>query len=149
MPERHELYAKFGVAAEVAQLFETELGTLLLMQRALSKGWHVVPDGEAARVRLEEIDRMTLGRMLRELEKHVEVAAEVKDIFSVGLDARNRLTHGFFEGHNYAIQTENGREKMGHALEDIHGKIFRAWRTASDITRLVGEHFLRIEMPQS
>ena len=49
MMDRHELYAKYGIAAEAAQLFETELGTLLLCLRALDNGWHLVPDGEAAR----------------------------------------------------------------------------------------------------
>lgn len=38
MADRHELYAKYGIAAEAAQLFETELGTLLLGLRGLDEG---------------------------------------------------------------------------------------------------------------
>jgi hypothetical protein len=37
MASRDDLYCKFGVTAEAAQLFETELGTLLLAARGLRK----------------------------------------------------------------------------------------------------------------
>ena len=57
MIDRHELYAKYGIAAEAAQLFETELGTLLLCVRGLENGWHIVPDGAEARKVLDAIDR--------------------------------------------------------------------------------------------
>lgn len=57
MPERHELYAKFGITAEAAQLSQTELGTLLLSLQARREGWHEEPDGEAARAFLDRIDR--------------------------------------------------------------------------------------------
>ena len=39
---RDELYAKFGVTAEAAQLFETELGPLILCVRGLEEGWQVI-----------------------------------------------------------------------------------------------------------
>ena len=68
MTDRHELYAKYGIAAEVAQLFETELGTLLLGLRGLDEGWHLVPNGEAAGKLLNQIDRSTLGRLLHNLK---------------------------------------------------------------------------------
>lgn len=48
MASRDELYAKFGMTAEAAQLFELELGTLLLCVRGLEAGWHVLPDGATA-----------------------------------------------------------------------------------------------------
>jgi len=53
MADRRELYAKYGIAAEAAQLFETELGTLLLALRGLENDWHLVPDGAAAKAVLD------------------------------------------------------------------------------------------------
>ena len=48
MATRDELYAKFGITAEAAQLFETELGTLLLCSRGIENGWHILPDRDQA-----------------------------------------------------------------------------------------------------
>ncbi len=40
MATREEVYQKFGVTAEAAQLFETELGTLLLGAQGVNNGWY-------------------------------------------------------------------------------------------------------------
>jgi hypothetical protein len=137
MAERHELYAKFGIAAEAAQLFETELGTLLLGLKGLDEGWHVVPDGVAAGEILKDINRSTLGRLLAKLKPHIEIEGDLEDIFSSGLKARNRLMHGFFERHNFKIQTEVGRAKMIADLDELHGSAFVAWRTADKLTTVI------------
>jgi len=120
MATRDELYAKFGITAEAAQLFETELGTLLLCLRGLEHGWHVVPDGERARATLEEIDRSTLGRLLSGLKRHVALEDDLETRFSAALQARNCLTHGFYERHNFKIQTDVGRDEMISDLELLH-----------------------------
>lgn len=61
MATRKELYAKFGETAEAAQLFETELGTLLFVLSAFENGWHVTPDPKAARKTLDQIEAPPLG----------------------------------------------------------------------------------------
>ena len=142
MATRDELYAKFGITAEAAQLFETELGTLLLGARGLEQGWHVVPDGEKARVVLEDVNRSTLGRLLTTLKRHVQFAADLEERFSSALNARNRLTHGFFERHNFKIQTDKGRDEMIADLEVLHDELFGAWQLASAMTSLVSEFML-------
>ena len=35
MPDLNEVYRKFGEVAEAAQLFETELGNLLLLEKGI------------------------------------------------------------------------------------------------------------------
>jgi hypothetical protein len=137
MADRHELYAKYGIAAEAAQLFETELGTLLLCLRALDEGWHIVPDGEAAREVLDEIDRSTLGRLLHRLKRHIKIEGDLEESFSSALEARNRLMHGFYERHNFKIQTEDGRREMVADLDALHGELFAAWRTADKLTTII------------
>jgi hypothetical protein len=137
MAERHELYAKYGIAAEAAQLFETELGTLLLGLRGLDEGWHLVPDGEAAGKLLDEIDRSTLGRLLHNLNGHIKVVGDLEESFTSALETRNRLMHGFFERHNFKIQTEEGRLEMMADLEALHGELFAAWQAASKLTTII------------
>jgi hypothetical protein len=142
MAERHELYAKFGIAAEAAQLFETELSTLLLCLRALEEGWHVVPDGESAKVALDEIDRRTLGRLLRGLKGQVELTEDLEARFSSALKARNRLTHGFYERHNFKIQTDTGRDEMIRDLDQLHAELFNAWQIAGAMTTMISDAIL-------
>ena len=103
MPDRYELYAKFGIAAEAAQLFETELGTLLLGFRGSEKNWHIEPDGAAARVVVDKIDRSTLGKHLDDLRNYINFEGGVEDVFFSGLAARNQLAHGYFERHGLRI----------------------------------------------
>ena len=137
MADRHELYAKYGIAAEAAQLFETELGTLLLGLRGLDEGWHLVPDGEAAREILDTIDRSTLGRMLNDLKRHITIEGDLEEGFAAALRARNRLMHGFFERHNFKIQTEEGRREMIADLDGLHDELFAAWRAADKLTTII------------
>ncbi|MDD9732815.1 hypothetical protein PVW46_23195 [Mameliella sp. AT18] len=142
MATREELYAKFGITAEAGQLFETELGTLILCSQALEHGWHVAPDGEMARAALDEIDRSTLGRLLHILESRVRLEGGVEERFASALKARNRLNHGFYERHNFKIQTDEGRDAMMVDLEALHQELFQAWRIASAMTSLVSEIML-------
>jgi hypothetical protein len=139
---RDELYAKFGITAEAAQLFETELGTLLLGLRALEHGWPVAPDGERARAVLNEIDRSTLGQLLTMLKKHATLEGDLEDRLYSALEARNRLTHGFYERHNFAIQTDAGRDAMKADLERLHDELFSAWRLAGAMSSIIGDIML-------
>lgn len=139
MATRDELYAKFGITAEAAQLFETELGTLWLCVHGLENGWHVNPDGAKARAILQEADQSTLGGLLRKLEKHGILQASLAQCLSSALVARNRLIHGFYERHNFKIQTEAGRDEMIADLEKLHEELFSAWQLASGMTRLAEE----------
>lgn len=136
MATRDEVYAKFGITAEAAQLLETELGTLLLCARGLQNGWHVIPDGERAQVALEQIDRSTLGRLLTTLKKHIELSDDLADRFASAFQARNRLNQGFFEKHNFKIQTDEGRDQILADLESLHDELFQAWQIASAMTAI-------------
>jgi hypothetical protein len=137
MADRRELYAKYGITAEAAQLFETELGTLLLGLRGLDEGWHIIPDGQAARRVLDEIDRSTLGRLLQSLKRYIKIDSDLEEAFASALEARNRLMHGFFERHNFKIQTEVGRQIMNADLDRLHSELLAAWQAAGDLTTIL------------
>lgn len=134
MAPREELYSKFGMAAEAGQLFETELGTLLLAVTALDRGWHVLPDPTEVRRLLDQIKASTLGRLLGTLRGKVSFDEGTVDCFVTALAARNRLNHGFYERHNFKIQTDEGRDAMMTDLEQMHTVLFDAWQRASAIT---------------
>lgn len=139
MATRDELYAKFGITAEAAQLFETELGTLLLSVTALENGWHLTPDPKKARKALDEIEAHTLGRLLGVLKGKVAFDEHLGERFASALKARNRLNHGFYERHNFKIQTDEGRDAMIAALEELHEELFQAWQVASGLTTATAE----------
>lgn len=144
---RDELYAKFGATAEAAQLFETELGTLLLGARGLTHGWHVEPDGESALKLLRDIDRSTLGQLLAKLKDCFKCDDAVTAKFASALKARNRLNHGFYERHNFAIQTDGGRDAMVADLEALHQELLEAWQIAGAITSAFYEKFAQARGP--
>ena len=134
MATRDELYAKFGITAEAAQLFETELGTLLLFAKGMKGGWHLTPDPDAGRKLLAEIDSHTLGRLLGRVRGEIEFADELEAELLSALKARNLLNHGFYERHNFKIQTDEGRALMVDDLENLHTELFQIWRKLSAIT---------------
>ena len=137
MATRDEVYCKFGLAAEAAQLFETELSTVLLAARGLEKGWYTQPDADNARKALNEINAYTLGALLKQLKASMNLDDALKDKFGSALKARNRLSHGFFEQHNFRIQTDRGRDIMIADLEILHDELFQAWQSAAAISHAV------------
>ncbi|TDH39226.1 hypothetical protein E2A64_09210 [Pseudohoeflea suaedae] len=137
MVERHELYAKFGITAEAAQLFETELGTLVLALEGLKNDWHTSPDPNTARKVLDRIDRSTLGRTLVDLRQYITFEANLEKCFSSALKSRNLLMHGFFERHSFKIQTDAGRREMIADLKNLHEELFVAWQAASKLTAIL------------
>jgi cytochrome c556 len=139
MATRDELYAKFGITAEASQLFETELGTLLLAVSAIENGWHVTPDPVSARKTLDQIEAHTLGRLLGVLKGKVPFDEHLAERFDSALKARNRLNHGFYEKHNFKIQTDEGRDLMIADLEKLHEELFQVWRMASSLTAAMAE----------
>lgn len=141
MATRAQLYAKFGETAEAAQLFETKLGTLLLCVRGLEQGWHAEPDGEAAAKLLRDIDRSTLSQLLAKLRVSFRFDEALTAQFDSALRARNRLNHGFYERHNFAIQSDEGRDAMSADLMALHEELFDAWRSANSISTAFHEAF--------
>ncbi|QQM28870.1 hypothetical protein JET14_10930 [Martelella lutilitoris] len=144
MATRDELYAKFGITAEAAQLFEVELGSLLLCARAIEQDWSFKADPDKARKLLRDIDRSTLGHLLRSLEKCVVLDDGLADRFASALHTRNRLFHRFYESHNFKIQTDAGRDGMMSDLEAMHVELFNAWQIASSMTATATAFLLRL-----
>jgi len=67
LPTLDDVYLKFGEASEAAQLLETELGTLLLCERALEEDL-LGGDGLRATEIMRSINRQTLGGLIRDVK---------------------------------------------------------------------------------
>jgi hypothetical protein len=122
-----DVYRKFGEASEAAQLLETELGNLLLADEAQRHGGLEHPDPLSALESLKEINRSTLGTLLRELNSRVPVD-EARSVLDLALRERNRLTHAFFRQHNFRRNSVDGCTIMMADLESIHTAIFGAYK---------------------
>ena len=64
--------------------------------------------------------------MLTALRKCMVFDDELENILKSALKARNRLIHGFYERHNFKIQTEEGRDEMIADLDLLHDEFFQA-----------------------
>jgi hypothetical protein len=58
---------------------------------------------------------------------------------SNGLKARNRLFHGFYEKHNFKIDTDEGRDIMMQDLDALHADLLAAYWLASAMTGSMAE----------
>lgn len=130
MASREEVYAKFGLTAEAAQLFETELGTMLLAREGEERGWHLKANPEQAAEFYERLNRKTLGKTLTKLRDYLDLDEQVAESFELALKAGNGLNHGFFERHNFAIYADAGRDAMIEELDTMHSQLVEAYKIA-------------------
>lgn len=130
MATREEVYQKFGMAAEAAQLLETELGTLLLTFRGAEEGLFFGDKPHLAREVLNQIDRSTLGRLLKQIGSRTDSPEIVEAFFANALSERNRLAHSFYRQHGVGINTPEGRDLMLQDLEKLHTVILDAYKAA-------------------
>lgn len=137
MATRNEVYQAFGLTAEAAQLFETELGTIAYAAEGHRRGWRAEPDPQAAVQFLEKLDRKTLGQLLATVRKDVQAEERIEALFDAALQYRNRLNHGFFLSHNFAVFSEVGCDAMIAELEVMRLFLTSAYETASAIARVV------------
>jgi len=133
MATREELYAKFGIAAEAGQLFETDLGTFLLGLEGLANDWQRTSDKSAATEFYAKMNRKTLGQLYRSVKDHVHFDESIAEKLEAGLRARNLLNHGFYLRHDFSIQTDEGRDRMLEDLEQLHIQLFDAWQVAQKL----------------
>jgi hypothetical protein len=131
---RDDVYREFGRASELAQLFETELGTALLALNGLKSKRYADPDPSASRQALEEIESRTLGATLKAMRRHIEVTGELEECFTAALEARNSLAHGFFLLHGMRIDSEAGCAVMLEHIRQLREPMERAYASANLLT---------------
>lgn len=124
-PDLYELYAEFGVAAEKAQVMEVEAGNAALSYLALFVNTDRISPEETEMFRsiIEDVNRKTLGAMLKHIKAIGNFDDKLIEIVDGALEWRNYLTHKFFRSHNFAIQSEAGRQAMIAELREIQAAL--------------------------
>jgi hypothetical protein len=128
VPQLDDVYRKFGEVAEAAQLLETELGNLLLMDRAGEHGLLTEPNPALVSDLLDTINRQTLGQLVKGLNGTDQKLCELETLFANALRERNRLSHSFYRFHNFRRNSDEGRQLMLKDLEQIHDTLLRAYK---------------------
>ena len=139
-----DIYRKFGEACEAAQLLETELGTLLLLHKCIDGGLLEHPNPNRATTIYKQINKQTLGQLIRCLGPIGDSIANLEQMLSDALDSRNRLTHSFYLQHNFRRNSDDGRDVMLRDLEAIHEDLLDAYKavlllSGVDLENLVAE----------
>ena len=127
MATRDDIYRKFGITAEAAQLLETELGTLLMACHGLKKEvWKDGKKREANEI-YRKIDKSTLGMIISQVKQNVSIEENTESKLAEALRIRNKLFHSFCWSHNFKIETNEGRDEMMLDLEEMHEKLSHAY----------------------
>ena len=100
LPTLDDVYRKFGEASEAAQLLETELGTLLLLEQVVAEGL-LGEDRERATKIMRGINRQTLGTLIKNSKDKSQPVEEIAVLLERALQERNRLSHSFYRRHNF------------------------------------------------
>ena len=136
MPDLDEVYIKFGEAAEVAQILETELGNILFSARGKEHDLFSEQNPALARNILNRIDKSTLGQLLSQLSPIIESEGDLERVLVEALDARNRLAHSFFREHNFRRNSEEGRAIMIADLEALHDTLLDAYNAVLALAKI-------------
>lgn len=137
MTTHEHVYEKFGKVAELAQMLETELGSLLFADEGLKQGACSQDDWNSGHEVLAAIDKQTLGRLLKTYRDRFPAASDVDEVMSDALAARNRLIHGFYLSHGSRIETADGRDRMIADLEQIWTALWPAYEFAATLADLL------------
>ena len=129
MPTLDDVYQKFGFVAEAAQLLETELGNLLLLYAGVEEKLHSIPNPTRAAELFQEIDKHTLGQLIKKLKVKDKEIAKLEDVLGTALDERNRLFHSFYRQHNFRRNSDQGRQLMLDDLDSMHKTLLDAYKT--------------------
>lgn len=145
MPNLDDVYRKFGETSEAAQLLETELGTILLLNHCIEAGLLESPDSDKAAEIYRKIDRHTLGQLIKKLDLSDTSGVQLQELLSQALSVRNRLAHSFYLRHNLRRNSSAGCEIMMQDLESMHETLLEAYKAVMllsgvDLDGLVAEH---------
>jgi hypothetical protein len=117
--DQYELYAEFGLATEKAQVLEVDCGNIALSHMVLFFGKGNITDEHRRLYRniLDDCDRSTLGKLLRQVKSIGKFDDSILTAVDEALERRNYLMHHFFRTHNF------GRKLMIEELKEIQAKL--------------------------
>jgi hypothetical protein len=144
MATRDDVYREFGKTVELAQLLETELGTLLLAQEAIQHDAFTLDVWESGAQVVKAIEKRTLGQSLGEIRKRYHISDDLESVFDQALAARNRLAHGFYLSYGRRIETDRGCDEMIAHLFRLQKDLWPAYQIAGALAQHLMDEFSRL-----
>ena len=141
------VYMKFGEVAEAAQLLETEVGNVLLWESVTEHDLMRKPDPVLARNIFADVDRKTLGQLIRAAQAKVSTPDNLEDLLERALRARNRLNHVFYRRHNFRRNSDEGRAVMLKDLEHMHDEILGAYKALLRLSDVELDKLAAVDLP--
>ena len=119
------VFACYGSAARHGQMLEVALSDFLVVYNQFAEQ-HLTKDD--LEVDKDKLRKMTMGRLLREVRKHVKFddTQWVSDCLTSALGKRNFLIHRYFLDREDKFNTETGRLEMLKELVSISNEIEQA-----------------------
>jgi len=138
-----DLYAKFGRAAEMAQVMELEAGNLALAYALIAFDVENLTNDQKLFLSSlsEDVDRRTFGNLIHLLKKSMNIDQTIEGAINSALEKRNYLTHRFFRTHNLAIHSSEGRAIMVDELSDLYEAFSFAHTILHGMTHTLNELF--------
>ena len=147
MPTLDEVYRKFGEVAEASQLLETELGTIQLCAAGMEHELFAGDKGELAEEIYSNINKSTLGQLLKQLAKAAGFSGDLELLLANALAERNQLFHSFYRKHNFRRNSDEGRIEMLEDLDRKHETILEAYKAVMRFSGIDLNKLTNVPMP--
>jgi len=134
MPTLDDVYRKFGETAEAAQLFETELGNMLLEAHVVEENLVLNKNPARAADILASVNHHTIGKLLTNLKNHTQSLDALEGLLWKAVQERNRLFHSYYRTHNFRRNSEEGRIQMMQDLDVIHHALLDAYKAVMKLS---------------
>lgn len=133
-----DTYAHFGLAIYKAQVLEHGIVNAMVVAR--------MP--ERNKITRSDIDSFmdwqfenTLGRLIRELKKHVSVSADLEARLREALERRNWLAHDYFRERALEFVTDGGCHRMIEELGEAQRLFHAVDEQLTALVRPIRERF--------
>ena len=150
-----ELYFEFGLAAEMAQVMELEAGNFAMTFITAWYDTSTITDEqrEFFRALIDDVNKRTFGNLVKHIRSAAQLDDKIVEIVENALEKRNYLIHKFFQSHNFAIHSEDGRKKMRSELHEIYKALSLAHTVLTGMTstfkQVVGQEDISIETAEN
>lgn len=117
------IYLAAGAALYECQYFEFSMANYLLCLSRLG-----APELEIQEVQdiLNNKKKMTAGRLIRKLEKHVRMTGQIPSILAEALEARNQIIHHQLIQNVYKFSSIKGRAEVIQEIHSLTSRVNRA-----------------------
>jgi hypothetical protein len=141
-----EVFAFFGLCSYCLQVLEQGLINLAVALRI--RGLTRLTDRDFV-VLFEEMGRKTLGQLIGDVRRQIDVSSDLEDTLRGALHDRNYIAHQFFAIHDIDFASDRGRTAMINELRQITKRIQAIDRQLESVTHPLFERLgLTAEMVQ-